>query len=403
MSRLLMRRKIYDAFIIAALFFAVVALLLFPQESMQGVTDGLTLCINVLIPSLFPFFVLSSLMVKLGVAQYFGKILEPVMRPLFNVGGACSSAFVLGFVGGYPVGAKTAISLYENGCIEKDEAERLLAFSNNSGPAFILGVVGVGIFASSRVGLMLYAAHAVASIIVGILFRNWGRRRSKQAVQYGGDNPVREQRQARSFQDVRFSRAFVQSVTGAFQTTLNICAFVIFFTVFIRLLFLAGIIPAAATFLGGVLARLGLDPTWAETLVIGFIELTSGVWSLNAAAGELSSAIAMVAFMLGWAGLSVHCQVLSFIGDSGLSVRSYILGNFLHGGISAVLIFILTRIMPFHTDVASYLVEGVQGIAAMDFGATIRISSFSALFLWTAVLLICLMKRARMRQKRLSN
>ncbi len=93
------------------------------------------------------------------------------MRPLFHVSGACASAFALGFIGGYPVGAKTAISLYENGMCTKTEAERLLAFCNNSGPAFILGVVGAGVFASSRVGVLLYLAHAAASICIGILFR----------------------------------------------------------------------------------------------------------------------------------------------------------------------------------------------------------------------------------------
>ena len=144
MSRLLTYRKVYDLLTILALISACVALIRFPQESIQAAGEGLTLSANVIIPSLFPFFVLSTLMVRLGLAQHFGRILEPVMRPLFNVSGACSSAFVLGFVGGYPVGAKTAIALYESGSITKSEAERLLAFSNNSGPAFILGVVGVG-------------------------------------------------------------------------------------------------------------------------------------------------------------------------------------------------------------------------------------------------------------------
>jgi len=390
LSRLLARQKLYDAIIILGLLAAVTALVRFPQESVQAASDGLTLSFNVIIPSLFPFFVLSTLMVQLGLTQYFGRVLEPIMRPLFNVGGACSSAFVLGFVGGYPVGAKTAVALYENGQISRVEVERLLAFSNNSGPAFILGVVGISIFASSRVGLLLYAAHAAASILVGILFRRWGVRRP------GGGRRQREPIQA-----VRFSQAFIGSVTGAFRSTLNICGFVIFFTVFIRLLFLAGAIPAIAGLLGDLLAGLGFDAGWASFLLIGLIELSSGVWSLRDVAGQVPSAIAMAAFMLGWAGLSVHCQVLSFIGGSGLSVRSYILGKFLHGGISAGLIFLLMRLAPFDIPVAATLAESVYGIAATDFSTSIRISSLSATGLWLAVMLVCLFstKRARQRQR----
>ena len=96
------------------------------------------------------------------------------MRPLFNVGGAASAAFVLGFIGGYPIGAKSVITLYKNGSITKSEAERLLSFCNNSGPSFILGVVGAGVFSSGKVGFLLYAAHAAASVCIGVLFRNWG-------------------------------------------------------------------------------------------------------------------------------------------------------------------------------------------------------------------------------------
>jgi len=389
LSRLLARRMRYDALILLGLLAAIVALVRFPQEAIQAATDGLALSFNVIIPSLFPFFVLSTLMVRLGLTQYFGRALEPVMRPLFNVSGACSSAFVLGFVGGYPVGAKTAVALYESGQISRVEAERLLAFSNNSGPAFILGIVGVGIFASSRVGLMLYAAHAVASVLVGVLFRRWGGR------QAGGGRRARGPIEA-----TRFSQAFVSSVTGSLQATLNICGFVIFFTVFIHLLFLTGAISTISGLLGTLFTGLGFDAEWASSLLIGLIELSSGVWSLRDVAGQMSSAIAMAAFMLGWAGLSVHCQVLSFIGGSGLSVRSYILGKFLHGGISAGLIFLLTRFIPMDTTVAATLAEGVYGIAGTDFPTSIRISTLSAMALWLGVMAVCLISTKRARQKR---
>jgi len=375
-----------------ALLLAIAALIRFPREAIQAATDGLHLSLNVIIPSLFPFFVLSTLMVRLGFTRYFGRVFEPVMQPLFRVSGTSASAFVLGFVGGYPIGAKTAISLYEEGQINKVEAERLLAFSNNSGPAFILGVVGVGIFASSQVGVILYATHAIASILVGFLFRFWGT----------SDVSCTGRRGRRPDSDVRFSDAFISSVTGAFQSTLHICGFVIFFTVFIRLLFLTGAIPILASFFGTLLAGFGLGSEWASMLFIGLIELSSGVWSLREIAGQMSSAIAMAAFMLGWAGLSVHCQVLSFIGGSGLSTRSYILGKFLHGIFSALLIFLLTALIPFDVPVAHTLAEGVSGIAAMDFYTSIRIASRAALVLFGLVLLVCFVFAKKTRQNRRS-
>lgn len=385
MSRLLGKQWVRDLFLGLALLCATLALMLDPGASMQAARDGLALCYNVIIPSLFPFFVLSSLVVELGLAGYLGRLLEGVMRPLFNVNGACASAFALGFIGGYPVGAKTAINLYEKGMCTKTEAERLLAFCNNSGPAFILGVVGAGVFASSRVGVLLYLAHAAASACIGMLFRFY------RAVPGGQSAQPRPRPQ---FRAQHFSAAFTGAVKGAFLSTLNICAFVVFFTVVIRLLFLSGLLPGLARLLGTLLAPLGLTQAWAERLLTGVIELSSGVWTLTEG-GALAGRLSMAAFMLGWAGLSVHCQVLSFIGDSGLSVRTYLVGKLLHGGLSALFVAGLARLFPLEAPVSAYLADQLDGIAGLDFHTALTISTVCA---WMVFLFFLFVAAAALRK-----
>ena len=370
LSKLLSRQGVRDLFLGLALLCATLSLMLYPQDSMSAAREGLKLCYNVIIPSLFPFFVLSALVVDLGLAGYIGRALEGLMRPLFNVPGACASAFVLGFVGGYPVGARTALSLSQKGMCTKTEAERLLSFCNNSGPAFILGVVGAGVFASSRVGVLLSLAHAAASICVGLFFRFY--RRGKKG---------REARVSPKFEAERFTTAFTGAVKNSFLSTLNICAFVVFFTVVIRLLFLSGALPALARLLGVLLSPLGFTQEWAERLLTGAIELSSGVWTLSGAGG-MAGRMSMAAFMLGWAGLSVHCQVLSFLGGSGLSVRTYIAGKFLHGGLAALFTALLVRLFPLKEPVAAYLAEQVEGIAGIDFSTALTISTTAAWVMW---------------------
>ena len=387
MVKFLFRRKLFDAIICLALFAAVAALVVFPKDSVDAAASGVRLCFNVIIPSLFPFFVLSTLIVQLGIARYAGRALERVMRPLFNVGGACSAAIVLGFIGGYPVGAKTVITLYENGSCSKPEAERLLSFCNNSGPAFIFGVVGAGVFSSSAVGLMLYLVHTLASLMVGVVFRFWGRSGEKKSAYRLPEAPPG-----------RFTPAFTDSVRSSFQTTLNICGFVIFFTVIIRLLILSGFLPMVATALGAVLSPFGFDKAWAERLLTGFIELTSGVSSLAGASGEFSRSMALAAFMLGWAGLSIHCQVLSFIGDSGLSVRTYIYGKFLQGCLSAVLAYFASNIFEIGQPAAVYLAQQVKTLASLDFVTALLTSCLLAGLLF--VLFIIAARRAALRRGR---
>lgn len=370
MSKLLARQGPRDALAGLVLLAAALALVVWPQQSMDAAKAGLQLCYNVIIPSLFPFFVLSSLVVELGLAGYVGRLLERIMQPLFGVPGACASAVALGFIGGYPVGARTAISLYEKGMCSKTEAERLLAFCNNSGPAFVLGVVGAGVFSSSKVGILLYLAHMAASVCVGFLFRFYKR-----------DEGITESGNRLTFQTRRMSAAFTGCVKDSFFGTIHICAFVVFFTVVIRMLSVSGILSAAADLLSAAFGSMGLTRQWGERLLTGVLEVSSGVWSLSGD-GSLSGRLSMAAFMLGWAGISVHCQVLSFLGGSGLSVRTYLIGKTLHGGLSALFVGALGRVLPLEEQVSSYLVQQVEGIASLDFSTALAVSVAAAWMVW---------------------
>lgn len=183
------------------------------------------------------------------------------------------------------------------------------------------------------------------------------------------------------FQAASFPVAFTHSITGALSSTLNICAFVLFFTVVIRMLFLSGVMGALAGGTAALLSPLGLDQAWAQRLITGLLELSSGVSSLTGA-GTVTGRLSMAAFMLGWAGLSVHCQVLAFLGDSGLSLRTYLTGKLLHGGLSALFTALLVRRFPLEAPVSSYLAEQVEGIASLDFQRALTISTAAAWGVW---------------------
>ena len=273
-----------------------------PGEAINGAKDGLALCFNVIVPSLFPFFVLSSLVVDLGLAAYLGRAMEGLMRPLFRVSGSCAAAVALGFIGGYPVGARTALQLYEQGLCSKTEAERLLAFCNNSNPVFLISVLGAGVFGSVRTGVWLWLIHILSALLTGLVFRRSGESASPQYV-------VREN----TFQNRSFFAALVEAVQGGLTGMLSVCAFVIFFYVLAA--------PLAA--LGG---RLG-------PLLVGLTELFS-LTPLLAADGF---SFVLAAGCAGWGGLSVLCQTAAVLEGSGLRLRSCLLGKVLQGLLSAAL------------------------------------------------------------------
>ena len=230
-----------------------------------------------------------------------------------------------------------------------------------------------------------------ASILVGLLFRFYGK----------GTVTVSEFSPAHSA-DISVSELFIRAVKDAFSSAMNICAFVIFFTVVIRLLFLTGIITRLASILVLLLGNLGLHQDMAESLLSGAIEMTSGVWSLRDMAASLGNRLCMAAFILGWAGLSVHCQVLSFIGKSGLSTRTYFFGKLLHGILSAVLVFLLSRRLGWNHSVSAILAGQVTTIAHLSFGRALTVSLGAALGLWILLSLLSIpaaIKSAFLRRK----
>jgi sporulation integral membrane protein YlbJ len=376
-----------DWAVAVAVILCVTGLLFKPAESTASARDGLLLCFDIIIPSLFPFFVLSVLIVDLGIARYLGRALEKIMLPLFNVNGACGTALAMGFIGVYPVGARTALSLYEKGLCSKEETERLLSFCNNSGPAFIFGVVGSGVFASSRIGIILYIAHMTASITVGMIFRFYKRKARPLSVTVPDDR-----------QTIKLSTAFTHSVTSSFHSILNICAFVIFFTVAVRMLFSFGILPVIAGVIGTVFAPVGFGENEAAQLLTGLLEMTSGLWSLQGAAPSLGRHLSMAAFMLGWAGISVHAQVLSFLSQSGLAAWTYITGKLLHGLFSALYTYIAVRLMSIDEPAVTVMADQISGIANMSFTRTLTVTMKVVLILIALIIITALV--ALLRRKR---
>ena len=278
---------------------AAALLLVRPQKAASAVRAGLALCAGTVVPSLFPFFAAISLLLQLGAAEALGRLCAPIMRPLFRMRGVCALPLLAGLLGGYPSGAKTAASLYAQGRITRQEAELLLGFCDNCGPAFLLGCVGAGVLGNPDAGLWLYAVHILSAILAGILLCRLSGDRGP--VLLGSALPAAP---------VSFPQALTSSVTGALASTLNVCAFVVFFQVLSA-----------------------LPPAPPPPLVLGILEMVGGVASLTPGPGGFAAAAAIV----GWGGLSVHCQAMSLAAPEGLSFRWHWAGKALQAVLSALL------------------------------------------------------------------
>jgi len=308
---------------------AFLGLVLDPAGCSAAAAEGLSLAFTVLFPALFPFFVVSSLLLRLGWADRLGRAAAPVLAPLLGVDGVFAAALLLGLAGGYPVGARSVAALCESGACSRAEAEHALAFCNNAGPAFILGAVGGGLFHSAAVGLALLAVHAASALLTGLLFRRAAPRITAAAP-------------CRHAPAERFAPAFTASVTSSFAAALNVAAFVVFFAVVTRLLTLSGLLPLASR----ALALLpGVSPAVADALLAGAVELTGGLAALAARPVSRTGALVCASALLAWGGLSVHMQTLSVLGDTGLSPRLYFRGKLTQTALAAALTALLSPLL----------------------------------------------------------
>jgi len=377
----------YRLLLAAAVLMSLIGLIVYTENCIATGRKAVSLCLETVAPSLFPFFVVSNIIIGMGYAQDISFLFEPIMRKLFNVSGACACAFLMGIIGGYPVGARTAIELYNKRLCTKAEAERLLSFCNNSGPAFILGAVGTGMLGSARAGILLYAAHVLASVSVGVVFRFW---KGEKTYSEAADTPER----GGEAQTVSLLQCFLDSVKSAGIGVLNISVFVLVFSVLIGLLLRCGILTAAAQLLSTVLSPLGIDAQAAEKLLTGFLEVTAGLWSLAEAELAMTEKMAAASCLLGWAGLCVHCQVLSFLQGSGLAARPYLLGKLTQGTLATLYIRVLVQLFPVAQETGVLLEQRIERLAGVHAPGSLYTALVGALVvLLVMVLGSCLCKR----------
>lgn len=146
----------------------ILCLILFSKSNLVAAKSGLSLWANSVLPSLLPFFIATELLGYTNVVHILGMFLNKLMRPIFNVPGEGAFALIMGIISGYPVGAKIVANLKEQKLCNDIEAERLLAFTNNSGPLFIVGTVGIGLFYSYSIGLLLLLTHILSCLTVRV-------------------------------------------------------------------------------------------------------------------------------------------------------------------------------------------------------------------------------------------
>jgi len=322
---------------------------LFPFAVLEASLRGLSIWWEVLFPSLFPFFVISELLIGFGIVHFLGMLLDPVMRPLFRLPGSAGFVVAMGYISGYPVSARLTARLREQELISRAEGERIVAFTTTSDPIFLIGAVSVGFFQQPAIAPLLAAAHYGGSLLVGLAMRLHDRRGPvTPAVRRNGSGrggrlaaALNAMHEARLADGRDIGRLLQDAVRSALRLMMVVGGLVVFFAVVMEVLARAGVMGLLQTALGTVLAAAGLPAGFTAPFAAGLFEVTLGARSAAGGGAGLIHQAAAAAWVLSWAGLSVHAQVASLLSRSGLRYWPFLAARGLHGLFAFLLVYLL--------------------------------------------------------------
>lgn len=336
--------KLKDYIIPFLFLFFTICLVIFSNSNLTAAKQGLILWANSVIPSLFPFFVATELLSYTNITTLLGRVLNKFMKPVFNVRGEGSFAFIMGIISGYPVGAKLACDFRENNICSKAECERLLSFTNNSGPLFIMGTVGVGMFGSSTIGFLLFITHILACITVGMFFRFWKINEDKTNSIFNKHNFINKNISLSELGEI-----LGKAITDSISTVAMIGGFVVIFSVIISILNSSHIINLLSDILAPILNLFNIPSNFGNCIITSILEITNGINLIsNIRIKNISLSIILSAFFLGFGGISILLQVLSITSKTDLSIKPYILGKLLHGLFAALYTYLFMLIPIFN-------------------------------------------------------
>ncbi|MBQ2691944.1 MAG: hypothetical protein IJF53_07285 [Clostridia bacterium] len=325
--------RIFTFFELCLIFLFGVGLILFTKDVSAAASEGIHLALTTVIPSLFPFFVLSTFLTSSGMGARLSRLFSLPMRYLFRLPQGCAPAIVLGAIGGYPTGARTAFELCDSGICTKEECARLLGFCSLCGPAFIFSMAR-SLTGDIRFGLIIWLSHLASALIIGIISAI-GKPVPKAFTYLP---PPRKQKTA---------KLFTSSVSSSFSAIINVSGFVIFFSAIMPLLNKAGLFSA----LSGIVPA--DDSGIYAALLRGAFEMTGGVSALASERAALPQMCSAAAFIIGWGGLSVHCQVLSLMDDRSVPMGRYFTGKLAQGALSAAITYWAASQIP--TDAPAWM------------------------------------------------
>ena len=292
---------------------------------------GLNLVIKAILPTLFPFSVICNLIIHYDGISFYSNILGPIICKPLKLSNCSSFPIVASLLCGYPLGCKYCCDLYELGYISKEEYLRLLNIASNASPIFLIGSVGAAMLGNIKYGFILLLGNYLAPLIIGFFTK-------KNTHEFNNSNEY----PLKTGGSYNFGVIIKTSIENAINTTLQVGAFVIIFSIIIGIIKNSSLINIIFNNIEKVLS---LSPNSLYGIFLGSIEYTNGCKILTSISSSIIFKLSAISFICSFSGLSIIGQISSFTGKFNISLKKYSFIKFIQGIISFTITFIFSSIL----------------------------------------------------------
>ena len=297
---------------------------------MQSTFTGLNLVIKAILPTIFPFSVICNLIIHYDGISFYSNILGPIICKPLKLSKCSSFPIVASLLCGYPLGCKYCCDLYELGYISKEEYLRLLNIASNASPIFLIGSVGAAMLGNIKYGFILLLGNYLAPLIIGFFTK-------KNTHEFNNSNEY----PLKTDGSYNFGIIIKTSIENAINTTLQVGAFVIIFSIIIGIIKNNSLINII---FNNVEKLLSLSPNSLYGIFLGSIEYTNGCKILTSISSSIIFKLSAISFICSFSGLSIIGQISSFTGKFNVSLKKYSFIKFIQGIISFIITFIFSSI-----------------------------------------------------------
>lgn len=386
------KKVIFNILLIIIVLWVVSVIIIFPQNAVSSALNGLNTWFNIVFPSLLPFFIMSELLIGLGIVDFISVLLEPITTFLFKVPGEGSFVFAMSVTSGYPMGAKLVSELRLKNKISRIEGQRLVSLCSTSGPLFMIGAVSIGMFKNPSIGPLIALSHYLGALSVGLIFRFYGMKENKKYItkpnniKYAFSKLIN----SRKSDSRRFILILRDSVKDSINNLLMIGGFIILYSVVIEVLSISNIFDYLTNIFIKVFPSIN-DTNLIKGLLSGLVEITIGISKISLIeSSNYIIKIAIVSLLIGWSGISIHSQSLSFLSDTDIKGTLYIISKGIHGFLSSIYTILLFNFF-INSDVPVFKAEYVPNNFIYSLNNWLSIVKYSIKLMTLTLVIITLL------------